>query len=64
MATKQDKLRSKVTWVTLGPEPYLATCQRCGGHADRPQLPMKLDSFVGVLDGVLATHEHCVERSK
>lgn len=48
-----------VAWVTCGPEPYLATCQRCGGHVAKPDLPVALQGFVMLLKAAAAMHRNC-----
>jgi len=52
----------RVHWVTLGPEPYLATCSRCGAREPRPELPAAADAVVLYLRYVVARHRLCAER--
>lgn len=49
------------SWVTMGPDPYLATCQRCGQHIANPPLPTPLDAFVKYLRYAIAAHKLCKE---
>lgn len=48
-----------VTWVTLGPDPHFATCQRCGQMEPMPDLPMPLDAFTPFVEYVKARHQRC-----
>ena len=45
-----------VPWVTLGPDPALATCQRCDQTEDMPELPLSVDAFVAYMAFVLEKH--------
>lgn len=60
MITKRKRV-ARITWVTLGPEPYLATCKRCGRREPKPNLPMLLDTLPGYLESIALTHELCDE---
>jgi len=57
MAAKRKRKRQ--AWVRMGPEPYLATCDRCGGHVEKPPIPCPLDAFVIYLDFAVSLHAHC-----
>jgi hypothetical protein len=57
-------MRKKVTWVIMGPEPYFATCQRCGKQEPMPELPMPLDAFPKFCEYVVAKHQFCREASE
>lgn len=50
-----------VYWVICGPDPYLATCQRCGAHVDKPKLPMPLSAFVKYMEYAVELHHYCKE---
>ncbi len=30
----------------MGPEPWMATCERCGGPIEKPPMGIPLDAFV------------------
>jgi len=49
----------KVTWVVMGPEPYLAHCQRCGQTIEKPTLPCPLDMAVAWMKAAVKLHAHC-----
>lgn len=49
----------KVSWVVLGPEPYLATCLRCGVREPRPPMPLVIDYAVAWIRVALERHAHC-----
>jgi len=49
----------KVRWLKVGPEPFLATCERCGGHVDKPALPMAVDAFLKYGNYAEALHKDC-----
>jgi hypothetical protein len=51
--------RTKAGWVTVGPEPHLATCQRCGGTVAKPELPIPLGAAVKYFEYAVALHAHC-----
>mgnify|MGYP000880867382 CR=1 FL=1 len=46
-------------WVTIGPEPYLATCARCGLVEPKPDLPLSMDAFGAYLTFVTVKHRGC-----
>ena len=51
-----------VDWVLLGPEPWLATCARCGGRIDKPPLPQPVAAFCAVLEAQVKAHAGCLAR--
>lgn len=51
--------RRGVYWVTVGPTPYYATCQRCGGHVPMPVLPCPIPAFVAYSKYAEALHKDC-----
>lgn len=51
---------TRAPWVTMGPDPWFATCQRCGTHERQPELPLPIPAFVAYADFVIAKHEGCV----
>jgi hypothetical protein len=51
-----------IYWVTIGPDPYMATCQRCGNHERPPELPIPLTAFVQYCRYVQAKHQYCLEK--
>ena len=57
--TSSRALRRKVKWVKLGPDPWLATCGRCGEHERKPRMPTPVDALIRYLDAALAAHEFC-----
>jgi hypothetical protein len=54
----------KITWVVCGPDPYLATCQRCGQHVAKPPLPAPIDAFIRYLQYACELHRYCQPTSK
>lgn len=52
-------MRRKAPWVTLGPEPSFATCNRCGEQIPKPQLPKPVDAMVAWMKAIGALHAHC-----
>jgi len=46
-------------YVVMGPEPYMAHCQRCLGTILKPPLPMPLQEFVSYLDKMAKAHADC-----
>jgi hypothetical protein len=59
--TSFKTLQKRVTWVTMGPEPHLATCGGCGETEPKPALPCPLGAVVHYMTYVLARHEFCRE---
>lgn len=51
--------KPRVPWVEVGPEPYLATCQRCGGAVLKPELPVSVDGFVAYCRYAEELHAGC-----
>ena len=51
----------KITWVTIGPEPHLAQCQRCGETIAKPPLPTPLPAAVKYMEYAIEAHRHCKE---
>ena len=50
------------TWVTMGPPPHLATCERCGRTLPMIPLPIGLKTLAGYCKGFEAEHRECKER--
>lgn len=48
-----------VDWVVLGPDPFLATCERCGRTEEKPELPLLVDAFVKYIEFIVAKHARC-----
>lgn len=48
-----------VYWLTVGPEPYLVTCQRCGKREVPPELPTPLAAAILYMQHLVAKHRHC-----
>lgn len=46
-------------WVVMGPEPHLATCQRCGGTVPKLDLPIDLKKFVTYVEKAAREHADC-----
>lgn len=55
------KKRELVTWVTMGPEPHLATCHRCGQTIPKPPLPLSIQKFVAYMRATEGAHSECLE---
>lgn len=49
----------KAEWVTLGPEPHLCTCTRCGGTCAKPTMPCSITQFVAWTDAFVNDHANC-----
>lgn len=56
--TPKERKRG-VWWVTMGPEPHLATCQRCGGTIPKPPLPCPVRMAVAWMKAGVAEHRGC-----
>jgi hypothetical protein len=52
---------NKVLWVVVGPEPYLATCERCGKHEPKPEFPTTVGAFIAYFKYVMEKHRYCQE---
>lgn len=50
-----------ISWVVVGPEPWLATCLRCGEHQAKFVLPKPIDGVVAYMRGFIKLHEKCPE---
>lgn len=48
-----------VYWLTVGPSPWFATCQRCGKHEAGPKLPIPISAFVLFGKYLTELHRHC-----
>jgi len=48
-------------WVKVGPEPYLAHCERCGVSIDKPALPTPIPAFVKYCEYAGEAHRFCQE---
>jgi len=64
MVTSGASGKTKAPWVIIGPEPYLATCKRCGEHIPKPTFPVSLRAFTRFLEAAAGLHEDCEEVSK
>ena len=53
--------KKRISWVKLGPDPYLATCERCGGTIDKPPLPTPIPAFVKYCEYATEAHRLCQE---
>lgn len=51
--------RPIVPWVTVGPEPYLATCQRCKATINKMPRSVPLEAFVAYLHDAQLAHQGC-----
>ena len=49
-------------WVTVGPEPYLATCMRCGWTLPKPPYPLQVEVVLGYMRGFIKAHADCPPR--
>ena len=50
-----------VSWVVVGPEPYFATCKRCGATISKPSLPWWIDAFLSYMQYASDLHANCKE---
>jgi hypothetical protein len=48
-------------WIRMGPEPYFATCERCGKQEPMPELPIPVDALLRYGDYVGEKHRLCPE---
>ena len=55
--------RPNVPWLTMGPDPHLASCARCGRTVPQPPLPMDMRAFVRYMDAFGLEHADCQEPS-
>ncbi len=49
----------KAYWLTMGPEPWLATCGGCGQHIQKPPMPLPFESFNKLLKAYVDVHSVC-----
>lgn len=49
----------KAPGLLVGPEPYLATCERCGARLPKPDMPMKAQAFLRLLKSAVNEHAVC-----
>lgn len=59
MTASQRARLKKVTWVVMGPDPWLATCERCKRTVAKPEMPCSLDALLSYLDYVGLLHLDC-----
>lgn len=59
MPSSRRRPKRGIWWVSMGPEPYMATCQRCGKHEPKPELPVGLSAFETYIEYVSKRHAHC-----
>lgn len=52
------------SWVTMGPAPHFATCQRCGRHEQAPEMPLPVAAFTAYLRYLMAKHRDCQESER
>jgi len=53
--------KKNVSWVKVGPDPYLAHCERCGGTIAQPPLPCPIPAFVKYCEYATEAHRLCRE---
>jgi len=46
-------------WLIMGPDPYLATCKRCGKQEAKPELPCPVDALVRYGEYLSERHRYC-----
>jgi hypothetical protein len=63
MARTRKRQLAAIGWVVMGPDPHLATCQRCGKQESMPALPMPLDALPPLLEHVMLLHALCEEEA-
>ena len=51
--------KSKAPWLKAGPEPYLATCERCCRTVAKPPMPTPVDAFVKYCEYAAEAHRLC-----
>lgn len=52
-------MAEKITWLKVGPEPHLATCERCGGTVAKPPLPTPVSALVKYVRYAEEAHRYC-----
>jgi len=55
--------KDTVPWVTIGPEPYLATCARCGKQESKPELPTPVEAALKYFGYIIEKHRYCEARA-
>jgi hypothetical protein len=53
------KRKQRVTWVTMGPAPHWATCERCKQIIQPPVLPLPVNAFTKYCEYVMELHRFC-----
>lgn len=53
--------KATVPWLIMGPEPHLATCQRCGKQEAKPELPADVEAVLLYLRYIMERHRYCEE---
>lgn len=53
--------KKPVTWLMVGPEPFMATCHRCGKTEPKPELPTPFEAGIRYLEYLTEKHRHCQE---
>ena len=53
------KKKTPIDWLLCGPDPWLATCERCGKHEEKPPMGISLTAFVKYMRYVEELHRHC-----
>ncbi len=56
-----SKRKEEVTWVMVGPAPYLGTCQRCGGTVPMPAFGISIKEFARLCNEGVEAHRGCEE---
>jgi len=56
--------KSRCPWLFLGPEPYYATCGRCGKQEPMPELPVPVTAFIKFSEYVIERHRLCKEKAE
>jgi hypothetical protein len=51
--------KPSVPWLIVGPDPFFATCERCGKREPKPELPIPLDAAVLFMRYLVAKHRNC-----
>ena len=57
--TVRGRRPGEVAWLKVGPDPALATCERCGGTEPAPPLPCPRDYAIAWMKVSIRRHREC-----
>lgn len=50
-----------LSWIVMGPEPWLASCLRCGDVLRSPKMPVEIGPLARFLKAWADIHRDCAE---